>query len=659
FIATVQPAVFYPPKVLLFALLPPGLAHWVFMLGHYVLAAWGFALFCREVGIRREAAFAGVAAFLFSTPVLMGNYHPTRIASLAWMPFIFLFTQRLLAGGGWGAFAALAAVLSLQLHAGYPEFTLDTSLFVPAHVLAYWVASWPKRPRWSAPLWIGAAFALAALVAAVLMLPLAEAGVEAKRAAIASGAMQREAAERSVSPALLLLHVFVPGISAFAWLSFGSRRAWPAAATIATCVFLIAGGGDLVRQLPGFSMIRFPFTAVLVAMFFPAWAAAAGADVFLRAGEGSARRKRVVIGIVIVGCLLAIVLYVSRGLALLDKSDSPFQTFSGSLLAVIGVGLILASAVLLARGAQPGGVFLAGALALVFSQLTAFPFKAHPAPFDRPGEHGEIRRLLGTRPAPEGRAFSLHDLLYGYNLTDRIRSVLGIEESFLPWRFRQIRERVRLIQVFGYMETPILATMPGFLNAMDLEYLAVKPQESSPFEALGLIPLARDEKAVLLYNPRRMGPAWVNYSVRRLPSEQAAFDHITSKAFDPHVEAVVSEPLNNSYPERAEHLASSARAVRRPSPTEMEIDVTLPRPGLLVVSEAAYPGWSASVNGKPATWVQANFVLRGIELPAGDHQVRFVYRSPALRQGLVLSSIGVALLALAFGIAYARRQRRE
>jgi hypothetical protein len=191
-----------------------------------------------------------------------------------------------------------------------------------------------------------------------------------------------------------------------------------------------------------------------------------------------------------------------------------------------------------------------------------------------------------------------------------------------------------------------------------MEYLAVKPEEQGLFADFGLIPVARDERAVLLSNPRRMGPAWVNYSVRHMPSDQAVFAHVTSKAFDPHVEVVVTDRLKHTYPERTAHVVTRARSVRRLSPTELEIDVDLPRPGVLVISEAAYPGWSATVNGKPTPWIRANFVLRGIELGPGSHRVRFVYRSPALRWGLVLSVIGVVLLAGAFGIGYARAARR-
>jgi hypothetical protein len=471
--------------------------------------------------------------------------------------------------------------------------------------------------------------------------------------------MQSNRAERKWSDLLLPLSLFVPGLAAFAMLSVTSRKAWPAAATVATCLALVLGGAYWVLELPGFSMIRFPWTAVLVTMFFPAWGAAAGADLFLRAPDASARRRRALIAAVLCICAGLGVYYVIRIVAFLNGEKAQYQSLTSAVLALIGLAVIAASSLTLSRGAWGSRLFSLGAVVLVLAQLSAFPFKAISAPYERPGEHGEIKRLLGNRPPPAGRALSLHDLLHGYNLTDRIRSVLGIEESFLPWRFRQIRERVRLIQVLGYLDIPAVARMPGFLHAMDLEYLAVKPQESSLFEALGMRPVARDERAVLLYNPQRMGTAWVNYSVRRLPNDEAAFQHITSKDFDPHVEVVVTDRLKNTYPERSAHLATPPRALRRPSPTALEIDVDLPRPGVLVVSEAAYPGWSVTVNDEPAEWVRADFVLRGVELGRGSHRVRFEYRSPALRWGLALSIAGVALLVVAFGIGYARAPRRE
>jgi hypothetical protein len=86
------------------------------------------------------------------------------------------------------------------------------------------------------------------------------------------------------------------------------------------------------------------------------------------------------------------------------------------------------------------------------------------------------------------------------------------------------------------------------------------------------------------------------------------------------------------------------RAVRRPSPTEPEVDVDLPRPGILVVSESAYPGWIAEVDGQPQRWFTVDCVLRGLELGPGSHRVRFEYRPVSIQRGAVLSAVGVGVI---------------
>src|SRR5690348_14647076 len=47
FLATAQPAVFYPPKAILFAIFDENVAYWLFMGLHYLALAAGFLLFAR------------------------------------------------------------------------------------------------------------------------------------------------------------------------------------------------------------------------------------------------------------------------------------------------------------------------------------------------------------------------------------------------------------------------------------------------------------------------------------------------------------------------------------------------------------------------------------------------------------------------------------
>ena len=74
--------------------------------------------------------------------------------------------------------------MALQLHAGYPEFTLHTALFAGVYVFASWISRLPARPRLAALLGVGGAFLLAGAIASIVLVPLVELSIESDRAAM-------------------------------------------------------------------------------------------------------------------------------------------------------------------------------------------------------------------------------------------------------------------------------------------------------------------------------------------------------------------------------------------------------------------------------------------------------------------------------------------
>jgi len=74
----------------------------------------------------------------------------------------------------------------------------------------------------------------------------------------------------------------------------------------------------------------------------------------------------------------------------------------------------------------------------------------------------------------------------------------------------------------------------------------------------------------------------------------------------------MEEATRHAYPapSATTALATAPLSERRSSSQRVEWDVELPRPGVLVVSESAYPGWEATVDDRPAAWLRANYVLR-------------------------------------------------
>jgi hypothetical protein len=149
-------------------------------------------------------------------------------------------------------------------------------------------------------------------------------------------------------------------------------------------------------------------------------------------------------------------------------------------------------------------------------------------------------------------------------------------------------------------------------------------------------------------NPAALPRAFVTYRARTAPPEpDALLALMSADGFDPLVESFVEGP-----PLGAEDATPRGHAATfvRDDETVVELDVTLERPGLVVLADSFYPGWHATVDGAPAAIVATNHLFRGVPAPAGVHRVRFVYAPASVRIGAIVSGLGVLVLAwLALG----------
>ena len=70
-------------------------------------------------------------------------------------------------------------------------------------------------------------------------------------------------------------------------------------------------------------------------------------------------------------------------------------------------------------------------------------------------------------------------------------------------------------------------------------------------------------------------------------------------------------------------------------------------PGYLVISEIYYPaGWTATLDGEPVEIHKANYLLRGIQVPAGEHTIELTFRPKTHALGVTLSWISLAIQVL-------------
>ena len=67
--------------------------------------------------------------------------------------------------------------------------------------------------------------------------------------------------------------------------------------------------------------------------------------------------------------------------------------------------------------------------------------------------------------------------------------------------------------------------------------------------------------------------------------------------------------------------------------------------GTVVFSEIYYPyGWKAYIDGKPAEIFRANYLLRAMNIPAGQHDIRMEFRPDSVRKGNTIASIFIVIM---------------
>lgn len=93
----------------------------------------------------------------------------------------------------------------------------------------------------------------------------------------------------------------------------------------------------------------------------------------------------------------------------------------------------------------------------------------------------------------------------------------------------------------------------------------------------------------------------------------------------------------------------SAVAFESIEPQRVRLQVETDRAGLLVLADAYYPGWSATVDGAEVPIWRANRAQRGVEVPAGTHEIEFTYRSRPFEWGAGISIVATLALVIFVG----------
>ncbi|MDR0733906.1 MAG: YfhO family protein [Dysgonamonadaceae bacterium] len=158
-----------------------------------------------------------------------------------------------------------------------------------------------------------------------------------------------------------------------------------------------------------------------------------------------------------------------------------------------------------------------------------------------------------------------------------------------------------------------------------------------------------------IVNPRAFGNAWF---VRKAKIVENADAEIAAlNVIDPLQTAVVdkrfADELNGFTEAQPDSTASITLDNYRPNHLIYTSKTNSEQ--LAVFSEIYYqPGWKATIDGKPAPHFRADWTLRAMRVPAGEHKIEFDFRSEGYVAAAYISTFGsfALLVLLIIGIGF-------
>ena len=688
FLADIHAGVLYPPHVLYQLLSFPRAYAWLVFL-HHLAAGVGALVLFRRMGTGRSAAVCGALVYMLSGYLVGLMNAGSLMAGAAYLPWVLAVTAGPLQLS-W-KIPLVASLLALQSLTGDPQSVLLSALSCGAFVA--W--SRHRKPLFWALL---GGFALAGLLAAVQLVPAWHVLGESNRAAVDSRFFEQFA----LHP-LRLLELFAPfplggylarnhfwatfavkgpGVWPFALSAYlgaasatvvvlGVRRDWRTGfgATLLIAGLLLALGphGPMasILSLPPFRFFRYPEKYLLLASF--GFAALVSQSIErIRAREVSRERLTVVgtalalgaagIGAVylfhsdvqsfLTGVLRAFAPRVSAAVAeatLLGSAKRALTCAAAAwLLCLLARLVVSAQAAVVALAALIGLDLFLPARSLVFTAPVEM-FHRQPKLVEVVNEAAPTHPFRYMRDFSQGRSFDRES-----------------QDSYLgqrAWELDTLKSNLggvfRLEEVGGYAGgfslkrweavAVALYDSPAKLAALFNGCVAIEPVTNGHYahEPQFQRTALDSQSGLTVYRNQLCQPRLRTVSrVISAAGLDEAVRLVASPDFDVSSQAVVEgmEPRALGPAQVSQMTVATSQA---------SAEITAPPGGTFVVfATSYYPGWTARVDGRPATLKIVNGATMGVEVGEGDHRVEFAFSDPGLKVGLMLSLAGV-LLAIA------------
>jgi len=655
-LATLQAGCAYPLNAL-YLLVDPGWAWlWTAML-HDAIAGVGLFALCRSLDLSRPAALVGAASFSFSWLILLKCYDQPQFVTLAWLPALFACAERLLARPTFASSVRLAVVWALQLLAGHPETIAYSALLLGVYTGVRVLGSAWRAPR-QAVMAAGlsaAAAGLALALTAFQWLPTWELAQHSVRAPGSLTAVQQSLFTAdmwrifSTPPGCAMLALALLGL-----LTWRQRTpAWFfAGATI--IIALLAFGPwtplfDLARRLPMGTWFRSWVRILTLWPFCVGVLTAAGADFFTEPiSIGGQRRVRLIL-FCLVATLAARLLLTSRE----QFGRALCLAIVFDLAPLFAIGLLTRlprrAPAALRRHLDPTFVLVFFcAVPPLFNPRLMGDFPPHHVA----GLYTPYAPIFDSlRPTVPARVLSLLSIAEAHTWaklgTYFEVPVLNDLEPLSLQDFQAFRTHLSgpnplwwLAVFMGEVTPPQPRFDARWLNLSGVRFILADRNSAPHLQTwfppeVQLLPRTHTVGVTVYENLSALPRAWF------IPASgvHAAGSNCTATLGNPRFD-VRGELLLDGMPVApVSRAAPSSSEVRISSyqPSEIRLQVTADQPGVVLLTDAFFPGWTADVGGVAAPVLRGDCFFRAVQVQSGTHAVTFRYSPPSFRWGLTIS----------------------
>jgi hypothetical protein len=672
------------------------------------------------------AGFGAAAFTFMPNLVAVGAYgHGSQLMASMYIPVIFLMVHRLMERGRPVYAAGLALLFGLQLLRGHVQVSYYTAVMIGIVTIYWTVRFFPKRgvAGSARPLGLAAlAVVLALGLASVLYIPVHDYSDLSTRAVGEHGGMGVESAGLwSFSPEEMTTFI-LPGALGFGkgtyWgsMPFTDYPNYMGILALAlalyavvrlrsdptVCLLAIVGGAALLmsfgrhlgplyelayRWLPFFKKFRVPVMVVVLLQFSVACLAGYGMAEIIRRGAG--RSRALLWGMAAVALVMLVFLAAGSGLresyaGLIARArgDSYASMIGSRAFAALRLDVLIVGAVALAgmaliygfgRRAVSVGVLAIGLICLLCLDLWRVDYRLMESTLKpRTGKAGALKddpvALFLQKDKDLFRVYPLGSLFSDNSLTAyKIESVGGYHAAkpklWYEWANAHLDPDVWSATGVGQLRAgrdqrlPAGAMMPGVRRMLGIKYVI----SNSELKGGGLRLVFKEEgrggAGRMVYEVDDWLPkAFCVPEVRSVTTGTDALRAILNPTFDPKAYAVVEGNVDVA------PAAAGSAYVASYGLNQLEVKVESAGPTFLVVGDLYMEGWRSYIDGNEVPTYKTDFLIRGVAVPAGRHEIKMQYFDPGLALGLKLgagSAIVIIAMLLPASVSTVRSLRRR